>query len=65
MAPCKFYLQGNCKFGDRCKFDHPGAHTQNRGIQQNQNRFAALGNANTGGQGPRGGQRGGPRQDYK
>ncbi|KAL1630938.1 hypothetical protein SLS56_004754 [Neofusicoccum ribis] len=60
MAPCKYFLQGNCKFGDRCRFDHPGAYNQNRSSnQQNQgqNRFAALNNANTGGQGGRGGQR--------
>ncbi|OMP86046.1 Nucleoporin-like protein 2 [Diplodia seriata] len=58
MAVCKFFLQGNCKFGDRCKFDHPGAQNQLRGNQQNQNRYAPLNNANTGGQAARGPQRG-------
>ncbi|KAL1642741.1 Nucleoporin-like protein 2 [Diplodia intermedia] len=64
MAVCKFFLQGNCKFGDRCKFDHPGAQNQLRGNQQNQNRYAPLNNANTGGQAARGPQRG-PRHDFK
>ncbi|RDW73771.1 hypothetical protein BP5796_07213 [Coleophoma crateriformis] len=37
MPPvCKFWQQGNCKFGNNCKFEHPGAG------QQNGNRFAAL-----------------------
>ncbi|KAL3952163.1 hypothetical protein ACCO45_013880 [Purpureocillium lilacinum] len=35
MAICKFYQQGNCKFGNSCRFEHPKP--------QNQNRFGALG----------------------
>lgn len=23
MPVCKFWLQGNCKFGTRCRYDHP------------------------------------------
>ncbi|ODH49587.1 hypothetical protein GX48_04240 [Paracoccidioides brasiliensis] len=25
MVVCIFYQQGRCKFGDRCKNEHPGA----------------------------------------
>ncbi|OSS52646.1 hypothetical protein B5807_02972 [Epicoccum nigrum] len=25
MTVCKFYSQGNCRFGDNCKFEHPGS----------------------------------------
>ncbi|KAJ8902658.1 hypothetical protein NDN08_005978 [Rhodosorus marinus] len=25
MTVCKFYQQGNCKFGDKCRFEHPGS----------------------------------------
>eukprot|EP00930_Biecheleria_cincta_P025971 TRINITY_DN18398_c0_g1_i1.p1 TRINITY_DN18398_c0_g1~~TRINITY_DN18398_c0_g1_i1.p1 ORF type:complete len:416 (+),score=65.09 TRINITY_DN18398_c0_g1_i1:73-1320(+) len=24
MTPCQYFLQGNCKFGDRCAFSHAG-----------------------------------------
>ncbi|KAF2033297.1 hypothetical protein EK21DRAFT_109095 [Setomelanomma holmii] len=27
MTVCKFYQQGTCRFGDQCKFEHPGART--------------------------------------
>lgn len=37
---CKFYPQGRCKFGDGCKFIHPGANRP----QDNQNSFAPLEN---------------------
>ncbi|KAI9654850.1 MAG: hypothetical protein M1831_005219 [Alyxoria varia] len=23
MTVCRFFMQGNCKFGDKCKFEHP------------------------------------------
>lgn len=23
MGVCKFYMQGNCKYGDRCRYEHP------------------------------------------
>lgn len=38
---CRFYQQGRCKFGDNCKYQHPGADSR---PQQNQNSFAALNN---------------------
>lgn len=34
---CDFFLQGRCKFGDNCKFEHPGAQSGSTG-----NRFAPL-----------------------
>ncbi len=36
MVLCKFYAQGNCKFGNSCKFEHSqGQYQQN----YNQNRY--------------------------
>ncbi|KAG9230429.1 hypothetical protein BJ875DRAFT_537145 [Amylocarpus encephaloides] len=36
MAPCRFWQQGNCKFGDSCRFEHGS------NVGSNNNRFAAL-----------------------
>ncbi|KAH8904504.1 hypothetical protein BR93DRAFT_952443 [Coniochaeta sp. PMI_546] len=38
MAICRFFQQGYCKFGDSCRFEHPGANRQ----PHNTNRFGAL-----------------------
>ncbi|TVY58699.1 Nucleoporin [Lachnellula cervina] len=35
---CKFWMQGNCRFGEKCKFEHP---SRGGGIPNN-NRFASL-----------------------
>lgn len=45
---CRFYQQGRCKFGNSCKYDHPGA---NNAPQGNQNSFAALSNNQGGSRG--------------
>ncbi|KFO26073.1 nucleoporin NUP42 [Fukomys damarensis] len=34
MAICQFFLQGRCRFGDRCWNEHPGARGAGRGRQQ-------------------------------
>ncbi|OHF02024.1 hypothetical protein CORC01_02603 [Colletotrichum orchidophilum] len=46
MVVCKFYEQGNCRYGQNCRFEHPRS--------QSNNRFAAFGQ-NTGGGFNRGG----------
>ncbi|OQE37392.1 hypothetical protein PENCOP_c010G03284 [Penicillium coprophilum] len=38
MVVCTFFQQGRCKFGDRCKFEHPGRSTAG----PSGNRFGAL-----------------------
>ncbi|KAI2721064.1 hypothetical protein DTO006G1_2033 [Penicillium roqueforti] len=38
MVVCNFFQQGRCKFGDRCKFEHPGKPTAG----PSGNRFGAL-----------------------
>ncbi|KAK1760307.1 hypothetical protein QBC47DRAFT_366859 [Echria macrotheca] len=45
MAVCKFWMQGNCRYGNNCRFEHPPQNSQ----QQSSNRFdmfnkPALGN---------------------
>ncbi|RVX75419.1 hypothetical protein B0A52_00772 [Exophiala mesophila] len=55
MVVCKFWQQGNCKFGDSCRFEHPGS---NRSGGSNSNRFGALA---TGGGGRRDSSFGGGR----
>ncbi|KAM0561775.1 hypothetical protein ACHAPJ_002944 [Fusarium lateritium] len=39
MTLCKFFQQGNCKFGNSCRFEHPNPNNRN----QTSNRFGALG----------------------
>ncbi|MDI1485217.1 MAG: hypothetical protein OHK93_000354 [Ramalina farinacea] len=41
MPVCRFFQQGNCKFGDQCRFDHPGSRTTNA---SSRNPFAPLQN---------------------
>ncbi|OAP58490.1 hypothetical protein AYL99_07580 [Fonsecaea erecta] len=45
MVVCKYFLQGNCKFGANCRNEHPG------GGFANQNRFGALSGNRFGGSG--------------
>ncbi|KAI0475695.1 hypothetical protein GGR56DRAFT_525582 [Xylariaceae sp. FL0804] len=46
MAPlCRFYQQGNCRNGAHCRFEHPGANSNNSSYgsnANNSNRFGAL-----------------------
>ncbi|KAJ5970789.1 uncharacterized protein N7479_000707 [Penicillium vulpinum] len=46
MVVCSFFQQGRCKFGDRCKFEHPGKPTAG----PSGNRFGALSGGGFGGQ---------------
>ncbi|KIW28146.1 uncharacterized protein PV07_07828 [Cladophialophora immunda] len=46
MVICKYFLQGNCKFGANCRNEHPGG-----GGFANQNRFGALSGNRFGGSG--------------
>lgn len=39
MVVCKFFLQGNCRFGDNCKFDHPRNQNQYDNSYQQQNQY--------------------------
>ncbi|EFQ30341.1 uncharacterized protein GLRG_05485 [Colletotrichum graminicola M1.001] len=41
MVVCKFYEQGNCRYGQNCRFEHPRS--------QSNNRFAAFGQGGGGG----------------
>ncbi|RMZ85789.1 hypothetical protein DV737_g360, partial [Chaetothyriales sp. CBS 132003] len=43
MTVCRFYQQGNCRFGDRCRNEHPG-----KEAQASQNRFGPLQNSGLG-----------------
>ncbi|KAJ6114709.1 hypothetical protein N7486_000487 [Penicillium sp. IBT 16267x] len=49
MTVCAFFQQGRCKFGDRCKFEHPGRNTAG----SSGNRFGALAADGFGNQGSR------------
>ncbi|RMD40139.1 hypothetical protein DV735_g4976, partial [Chaetothyriales sp. CBS 134920] len=42
MTVCRYFQQGNCRFGDRCRFEHPGKQTQ-----PTQNRFGPLQNSDS------------------
>ncbi|KOS17812.1 Nucleoporin-like protein 2 [Escovopsis weberi] len=46
MTVCRYFQQGNCKFGSTCRFEHP-ANANNR--NQPPNRFGALGGPGGGG----------------
>ncbi|TKW55268.1 Nucleoporin AMO1 [Colletotrichum tanaceti] len=43
MVVCKFYEQGNCSYGQNCRFEHPRS--------QSNNRYAAFGQTSGGGGG--------------
>ncbi|KAK3689302.1 hypothetical protein B0T22DRAFT_169781 [Podospora appendiculata] len=49
MVVCKFWQQGNCRYGNNCRFEHPGRPGQQQQQQQQQtgNRFNALSGGNT------------------
>ncbi|RCI13112.1 hypothetical protein L249_0054 [Ophiocordyceps polyrhachis-furcata BCC 54312] len=48
MAVCRFFQQGNCKFGNNCRFEHPAPRSQSQ-----PNRFSALSSAtSSAGRGP-------------
>ncbi|KAF4345288.1 NUP42-nuclear pore [Fusarium beomiforme] len=42
MTLCKFFQQGNCKYGNSCRFEHLNPNSRN----QTSNRFGALGGGN-------------------
>lgn len=43
MAPvCKFFIKGYCKFGDRCRFEHPGEDPISSTAQDRQSGFSFL-----------------------
>ncbi|KAF2835831.1 hypothetical protein M501DRAFT_997503 [Patellaria atrata CBS 101060] len=42
MVVCRFFLQGNCRFGANCRNEHPSSESRSSFQNQNQNRFAAL-----------------------
>ncbi|KAJ5930309.1 hypothetical protein N7466_005802 [Penicillium verhagenii] len=58
MVVCTFFQQGRCKFGDRCKFEHPGQGTAG----SSGNRFGALAAGGFGSQGSR--QNNQPAESY-
>ncbi|KAF4126178.1 nucleoporin NUP42 [Geosmithia morbida] len=70
MPLCRYFQQGNCKFGSRCRFDHPGATTQSQSQTSNSyatnNRFGLYGKSaggkTTGSKGNSGGK---TLEDYK
>jgi hypothetical protein len=32
--PCRFYMNGTCRFGDRCKYPHPTVDTKDASVEQ-------------------------------
>ncbi|KAL4951448.1 hypothetical protein BDW69DRAFT_39128 [Aspergillus filifer] len=41
MVVCNFFLQNRCRYGNRCKYEHPGQQQQQQGFTSG-NRFGAL-----------------------
>ncbi|KAH6616111.1 hypothetical protein B0J18DRAFT_296490 [Chaetomium sp. MPI-SDFR-AT-0129] len=52
MTVCKYYQQGNCRYGNACRFEHP---PKGGNQQQNYNRFGALSGQQNQGMNSRGG----------
>ncbi|KAJ5885231.1 hypothetical protein N7495_009741 [Penicillium taxi] len=50
MAICTFFQQGRCRFGERCKFEHPRQTSATS--RPSDNRFATFGSGNQLGAGP-------------
>ncbi|KAF7504436.1 hypothetical protein GJ744_002240 [Endocarpon pusillum] len=42
MVVCRYYQQGNCRFGDNCKYEHPGSQNSRNTGFASQNRFSAF-----------------------
>ncbi|KAL2410620.1 Nucleoporin AMO1 [Exophiala dermatitidis] len=59
MVVCKYFLNGNCKFGSNCRNEHPGA-----GLA-NQNRFGALSGGSGGGRFGGGGNNEGRQEGWR
>lgn len=42
MVVCRYYQQGNCRYGDNCRNEHPGAQSNRNTSFASQNRFSAF-----------------------